>query len=136
MDIDALVAQLRIDEGFRLKPYVDSVGKQTVGIGRNLSDVGISESEAHELCLNDIKRAMDALDTKLPWWKSLDDKRQQALVNMCFNMGIQRLIGFHNFLGFLEAGDYVSASAEMLKSLWANQVGARAQRLAAVIRGQ
>lgn len=136
MDVDALIGQLRVDEGIRLKPYVDTVGKQTIGIGRNLTDVGISESEATELCLNDIKRSMAALDAQLPWWTSLDDKRQQALVNMCFNMGIQRLLGFHNFLGFLEAGNYAAAGDEMLKSLWANQVGQRAQRLAKVIRGQ
>src|SRR4051812_27390106 len=38
---DALVNQLIIDEGLKLSPYTDTVGKLTIGVGRNLTDVGI-----------------------------------------------------------------------------------------------
>lgn len=33
-------------EGLRLKPYHDTVRKLTIGIGRNLDDVGITHEEA------------------------------------------------------------------------------------------
>ena len=49
---------------------------------------------------------------------------------MCFNLGIGRLLNFRNFLSALQSGDHKAAAAEMLDSLWAKQVGARAQRLA------
>lgn len=41
-------------EGLKLKPYRDTVGKLTIGAGRNLNDLGISEREAMFLLDNDI----------------------------------------------------------------------------------
>lgn len=135
MDADALIAQLRIDEGVRLKPYTDSVGKTTIGIGRNLTDVGISGDESDALCFNDIKTVVADLDRDLPWWRQQTEDRQQILANMSFNMGIERLLGFHDMLAAVQAGDFGRAADEMLNSLWAKEVHARAQRLAARMRG-
>jgi lysozyme len=103
-------------------------------VGRNLDDVGISREEAMALLANDVKNARYQLEQHLPWASSLDDVRESALVNMCFNVGIGKLLNFRKFLSALEAGDYKSASAEMLDSLWAKQVGPRAQRLALQIQ--
>lgn len=44
-DMAMLLSELSRDEGRRLKPYLDTVGKTTIGVGRNLTDVGISEDE-------------------------------------------------------------------------------------------
>jgi lysozyme len=125
-----LEEQLERDEGLRLRPYRDSVGKLTIGVGRNLDDVGISHDEAMALLANDIKNAQGQIERELPWAEGLDPVRHAALVNMCFNLGIGRLGGFVNFLVALQAGDYKRASIEMLNSLWARQVGPRAERLA------
>jgi lysozyme len=140
MNRDALASQLVIDEGLCLKPYDDATGKElkpgdvikgkvTIGVGRNLSDVGISKSEAMMLLGADIDAACAELDKHLPWWRQMSDRRQQALANMCFNLGIDRLLGFKNTLAFMQAGDYESAANGMRNSLWAKQVGARADRL-------
>ena len=56
MDLDALKAQLTRHEGLRLKPYRDTLGHLTIGVGRNLSEVGISEAEAIALLDADIQR--------------------------------------------------------------------------------
>jgi lysozyme len=125
--------QLIRDEGLRLKPYKDSVGKTTIGIGRNLDDVGISQPEAMTLLENDIENASAMLRTRLPWTINLDDVRRAALINMTFNMGIGGLLGFRKFLAALEAGDYRAASAEMMDSTWYKQVGDRAHRLSVQI---
>ncbi len=135
MDREALKKQLILDEAIRCRPYSDSVGKLTIGIGRNLTDNGITKEEALFLCDGDIARACSDLDEKLPWWSGLDEARQGVLANMCFNMGISRLLGFRNFLTALQAKDYQTAAAEMLKSLWAHEVGDRAKRLEAVMLG-
>jgi len=126
----SLVEQLVRDEGLRLKPYRDSVGKLTIGVGRNLDDVGVTQAEALALLANDIQNARNHLEQYLPWAGGLDEVREAALVNMCFNMGIGGLMNFRKFLAALQAGDYKTAAAEMLDSLWAQQVGPRAQRLA------
>jgi lysozyme len=125
-----LIEQLIRDEGVVLHPYTDSVGKLTIGIGRNLTDVGITQAEATYLLVNDIQNATDHLEKALPWTGGLDDVRHSALLNMTFNMGIGRLCGFTKFLVAMQAEDWKTARNEMLDSLWAKQVGVRAQRLA------
>lgn len=124
-----IVDQLKRDEGMRLKPYTDTVGKVTIGIGRNLTDNGISEYEAELLLQHDITNASQQLRENLPWTDGLDDVRRAVLTNMAFNMGIHSLMGFKNTLALIQAGDYAGAAQAMLNSKWATQVGPRAHRL-------
>ena len=128
-----LKIELTRDEGLRLKPYRDTVGKLTIGIGRNLDDVGISQDEAMHLLDNDIARTTAALDKAIPWWRSLNDVRQRVVVNMAFNLGVAGLLGFKNTLAAMQAGRYADAAGGMLASKWATQVGERAKRLAAMM---
>jgi lysozyme len=134
MDSEKLIRELTRDEGLRLKPYRCSAGKLTIGIGRNLDDVGISHGEAEILLRNDIARAEADLDRDLPWWKTLDEVRRRVLVNMAFNLGIRGLLGFKNTLELVRTGRYLDAAQHMLDSKWAKQVGPRAVRLATMMR--
>lgn len=118
------------DEGLVLKPYVDTVGKITIGVGRNLTDRGIGRAEALMLCANDVAAAAGDLDRNVPWWRGLSEGRQRALLNMAFNLGWPRLSRFKVMLVALEVGDFVSAERESLDSAWAKQVGPRAARIA------
>src|SRR5439155_14876761 len=137
-DRAAIVAGLRRDEGERLKAYRDSVGKWTIGVGRNLDDVGtaplprsvddvkargVNEAESAAMLEHDLDRVDADLDRRLPWWRKLDAVRQRVLVNMCFNMGVGSLCGFKNTLTMIEQGRYAGAAAGMLASRWAAQVG-------------
>ena len=124
-----IIEQLKRDEGVRLKPYRDSVGKLTIGVGRNLDDVGIDANEADFLLSNDVVRAGLELSTHLPWTDKLDDARRGVLLNMTFNLGIAGLLTFRNTLSLIQNGHYAAAAAAMLDSKWAAQVGPRAQRL-------
>ena len=125
---------LEHDEGLRLKPYKDTAGKTTIGVGRNLDDVGISEAEAMVLLANDIARTQADLDRLLPWWRSLDEVRQTVLVDMGFNLGVAELATWRVTLGYVRTGQYGSAAEAMRNSQpWAAQVGARAQTLATLM---
>lgn len=135
MNRERLIQQLSMDEGLRLKPYIDTVGKITIGIGRNLTDGGITATEALSLCNNDLDTVEAELNSRFPWWTTLSEERREVLANMCFNMGIGKLFGFQNMLTALKAGDYETAAAEMLNSGWASQVGDRAKRLATTMKG-
>lgn len=130
MIVNDLLSQLKRDEGIRLKAYRDQVGKLTIGIGRNLDDVGISLEEAEHLLANDIAAAQAQLAEQLPWTLGLDEVRRAVLTNMTFNMGIHGLMGFKNTLALIQAGEYEKAADNMLQSKWAQQVGPRAHRLA------
>lgn len=129
-----LIEELKAHEGWRRQPYRDTVGKLSIGCGRNLDDVGISDAEIQYLLASDILRAKAGLDRIAPWWKTLSAGRQRVLINMCFNLGADKLAGFRNTLAAIKAGDYVKAAAEMLDSRWATQVGSRATYLANIMR--
>jgi lysozyme len=134
MDRDALIRELTRDEALRLKPYRCTAGKLTIGVGRNLDDVGISQGEAEIMLRNDIAKVSAELDRDLPWWKTLDEVRQRVLANMAFNLGTHGLLGFKNTLRLVETGKYLEAAQAMLASKWAKQVGPRAERLALMMR--
>jgi lysozyme len=134
MDAQVLAQELLRDEELRLKPYRDTVGKLTIGVGRNLEDRGITRDEALELLEHDITRVAAELDAALPWWRTLSEPRQRVLANMAFNLGTQGLLEFQHTLGLVRAGKYSEASDAMLQSKWAHQVGPRASRLAVMMR--
>jgi lysozyme len=128
-----IVAMLKRDEGVRLKPYTDTVGKLTIGVGRNLTDVGISEAECETLLANDIAKC-EADAERFHWYAGLDDARKAVVLNMIFNLGAGAFRSFTNTIKAIEAGDYQDAAERMTQSLWARQVGARAARLAQIMR--
>ena len=124
-----LIEELKRDEGVVLTLYKCSAGKNTIGVGRNVDDRGITEDESDYLLGNDIDLCVDELENNFTWYKNLSDARQRVLVNMCFNLGVTRLLGFKKFLAALEAEDWDRAAEEMLDSKWAVQVGPRSTRL-------
>lgn len=125
--------QLVLHEGLRLKPYRDTVGKLTIGVGRNLDDVGITRAEALLLLANDIEAVTGQLE-KYGWYKLLDPVRQKVIVDMAFNLGLAGLLKFQKMIAAIGCMDYEGAAEEMLDSRWARQVGRRAQRLAEMMR--
>lgn len=121
------------DEDLRLHPYVDTVGKITIGVGRNLNDRGITNAEALYLLENDIQYFQEKLK-EYPWFDSLNDPRKIVLISMCFNLGLKGLLSFKKMIAALKAKDYEKAYREMLDSKWAIQVGDREIRLAKMMR--
>jgi|SRR6267154_1816253 len=123
-----LIDQLKRDEGLRLKPYTDTAGKLTIGVGRNLTDVGIYDEEADFLLVRDIARIQGQLSA-FAWYQRLDEVRKGAIENMAFNLGLHGLLGFPHFLSAVAKQDWITAASELANSVWARQVGDRATRL-------
>lgn len=121
-------------EGLELKPYYDTVRKLSIGVGRNLENVGISETEALMLLKNDIKRVCLETERAFPWLSKLGPARQMVILSMAFNMGIEKLLEFKHMIAALQAGDYTKASDQMLASVWASQVKKRAVELAVMMK--
>ena len=117
-----------------LFPYQDTVGKWTIGVGRNLSDKGISPDEALMLLNRDIADALDDVRHCVACYDQLSRPRQLVLLSMAFNLGRDRLDNFVKFLGAVERGNWEQAASEMLDSKWAVQVGTRATTLAHMMR--
>ena len=123
---------IRKHEGLRLEPYKCTAEKTTIGYGRNLDDIGITEDEAEYLLMGDVKRAeedvLQVFDAALLY--SISCNRYSVLVNMMFNLGLTRFKGFKNMIQAVKDGDFDTAAHEMLDSKWAKQVKQRAYELA------
>ncbi len=133
-NIDRLKGDLTRDEGSRAKPYLDTVGKTTIGVGHNLDDRPLTASQIDMILMDDIDQAEKDLDAINPRWRLQTDERQLVLLNMAFNLGRGRLAGFLKMWAAITGSRYNDAADEMLDSKWARQVGARAERLATRMR--
>ena len=121
-------------ESYSEKPYKDTVGKLTIAYGRNLDDRGISPDEAELMLDNDILMCKTEM-SPYTWYYGKPPHVRDALVRMCYNLGLTRLLKFKKMLAALEVGDYNTAAIEALDSKWAGQVGCRAIDIACMIRG-
>ena len=131
-----LVEQLKRHEGIRTHAYQCTANMTTVGVGRNIDEdggIGLSIDEIEFLLENDIKRCKQEL-ISFPWFSQIDSVRQDALINLCFNLGMTRLLGFRNALTAMSVGDYDKAADEFMDSRWAKEVGSRAEEVCAMIR--
>ena len=131
---DHLVQQVKRHEGFRSKPYLCTAGKTTIGFGRNLDDVGITEGEASFLLRNDLSHAYRDLITNHPWADELTAPRKEAFINMVFNLGINRFNQFKKMLAAAEREQWDECAVQALDSRWAKQVGKRAVEIAEQLR--
>ena len=119
-------------EALRLHPYLDTTGHVTIGWGRNL-DNGISYDEAELMFQNDYKNTVAELE-KQDWYNMQPDNVKCALINMNFNLGIEKLLEFHGMIAVLKEKNYNLAATEALNSVWAKQVHDRALDIAAIIK--
>lgn len=128
----SLIPDLKVGEGCRLSAYQDTVGVWTVGWGHAYVHPGTvwTQAQADAQLLADVAHTEASLDAHLPWWRALDDVRQDVVCEMAFNMGVTTLCQFHNTLAAIQRGDWQAAHDGMLASQWARQVGHRAVRLA------
>lgn len=137
-DRKQLLSMLVSDEGIVLHAYKDSLGYLTIGCGRLVDKRlggGITHVEALYLLSNDVDRTVRDLLTRYPWTERLDPVRQIALVNLCFNLGIEKLSKFVNTMGALERGDWELAATGLKSSLWYRQVQpSRSDRIVHMIR--
>lgn len=145
-ELEVLKAIITDHEGLRLFPYLDCCGKAwrqcvcrtkgklTIGIGRNLDDVGITHMEADMLLDNSIANALTLCEREFPWFRKLNSARKMVIASMVFNMGIQGVKQFIKMIKCIESGDFESAAAQMLNSKWSAQVGKRAVILSNFMR--
>ena len=134
--MNRLIQMLKRHEGVRDKVYMCSAGYETIGVGRNISEsgLGLADDEIDYLLSNDIRRCKEELIGEYDWFKDLDSVRQEAMLDMSFNMGQTRLRGFVKALGYMDIGDYDKAGDEFYDSRWATQVGDRALEICQMIK--
>ena len=121
------------------KMYKDHLNYWTIGYGKLVDPEaggGLTEHEAQFLLKNTLSDMWDELQSSLPWIVEKHEEVQEALLNMCYNLGITRLLKFKKMLAAIEADNPDEAYAQALDSKWARQVGQRAQRIADIFKAE
>lgn len=77
-----------------------------------------------------------ALSAALSWYKDVTFVTRTVLINMAFNMGLKKLLGFRNTLRFISQKQYQHAADNMAQSLWYRQTKTRAKELTERMRTQ
>lgn len=148
-DLSKWCDRLIAHEGMKLMPYRCTAGKLTIGVGRNLEDNpptpeearalgdymhGITENAAKMLLRNDIARCFEALKRIVEGFEELDEERQYALLDMCFQMGVRGFRRFKRLLKAVEQRNFELAAFECLTSKYAQQTPKRAKRIAQLLK--
>lgn len=149
---ESLYDQLSRHEGVKSQMYLDSKGIPTIGIGFNLQDTsnkkilskygitdkmlrgGLSQNQIMNLFNESLSRAKSDALKFLPNLYQHPTSVQNAIIDMAFNLGYNKLNKFADFKKSLISKDYNQASKDMLNSLWAKQTGNRAVYLSNLVR--
>lgn len=115
-------------------PYVDSVGKSTIGYGHNLDAKGIPQSIALSLLMTDLADAIEDVRQCCACYDALSRPRQLVLVSLAFNLGRTKLAKFVRFLGAIHTSHWDEAADEILDSEAAKHAPVRYQQLATMMR--
>jgi len=135
--------RLKVKEGYRAKPYLDTKNNPTCFYGINLKTYRWTQAEALYLvnhrtkpreiaeflldnhvadCVNGLGEYFgDEYGRPLLSAESfevLPDNAKIALVDMCYNMGFYDLMGFENMLSAIDRLDWYSASIECVDSIY------------------
>lgn len=137
MSNDKLIEMLKVHEGVETHAYKCSASKITIGVGRNIDPeggIGLSEDEIDYLLQNDINRITTELDFEYGWFSDLNEARQDAMIDISFNLGQTRLRKFQKALTAMAQSNWNTAADEFMDSKWSKQVGNRAKELTEIIR--
>jgi len=129
-------------EGFKTRPYKDSKGLWTVGVGHLIGDGKslpkefdreFSREEIQALYEEDFKEHKKAAE-KIPGYNNLNEKGQTALIDLTFNMGPSWYKKWPMLVKQLEAGDIEGAARNLEGSDWYKQVKSRGPEVVALLR--
>lgn len=114
-------------EGYSQLVYECTAGYATIGYGRNLEQRGITKEESEYLLANDLQQCLKELRGIINKFDELPEKAQLVLVDMCYNLGLSKLLNFENMLDAIDARNWQEASEQLLDSRYAAQVKRRAR---------
>ena len=143
MNIEILKEQIKRHEGEVLEVYEDSLGYLTLGIGHLIreDDEEFGEPAGTPVSQEVVDRYYDAdfdkhvdetihvCDSNNIIFEELPENIQPVLVNMCFNLGANRLGKFRNMLKACSNEDWEEMPVQMEDSRWYGQVGRRSKEL-------
>jgi GH24 family phage-related lysozyme (muramidase) len=137
-----VMEMIKKHEGVRTKPYKDSLGLWTVGVGHLIGDGKslppewdreLTKEEVETLFLKDYEKHKQ-MAMKTPGWSKANETGQAAMIDLAFNMGGSWYKKFPATSKALEAGDFEKAADNLKDSKWYQQVKSRGVTIVDMIR--
>ncbi|HFZ8855364.1 TPA: glycoside hydrolase family protein [Salmonella enterica subsp. houtenae serovar 1,40:z4,z23:-] len=115
---------LKVEEGVRHNPYIDSLGYPTVGIGFKLGPQG-ANLKNYTFCLTDnvinvwLQENIEIVYRSMQQNEKINQAllysnvvRTDILISMAYQMGVNGLAGFNNMLAAITEQDWNNAANE------------------------
>ena len=128
--LQEVVNDIKLDEGFIGTEYKDHLGFPTIGYGTKLP---LTEEEAELLLRHRLHKMVKELQYKKAFIDTLPLDAKLILLNMAYQLGVPRLLGFKKMWLALENRDFKTAADEMRDSLWNRQTPNRSNKLASIM---
>ena len=134
--MQGLLESIKKHEGFVEHVYDDSLGIPTIGYGFAIKDLVLDEDIAEEILIRKLERLRRNANSRFKWLEDMPVVIQEAILNMCYQLGVTGVSKFRRAISALQEGDWDEAANEMLDSLWARQTPNRATELSDIVRNQ
>ena len=135
--------QIKRHEGEVLEIYEDSLGYLTLGVGHLIqksdpeygqpAGTPVSQEVVDMYYADDFDKHVDetihVCENNNIVFDALPESIQHVLVNMCFNLGANRLGKFRNMLYAVSVSNWEEMANQMEDSRWFGQVGRRSVEL-------
>ena len=129
----SLIEQIKKHEGFRSTVYQCTEGYDTIGYGFAIKDLALDKDIADLILERKLKDLEKKIASRFGWFYNSPKVIKDAVVNMCYQIGISGFSKFKKTIYYLETEQYEEASTECLDSLWAKQTPNRAKEASEAI---
>jgi lysozyme len=124
--MNELIESIKKHEGFVAKPYPDPIhGWDVPSFGHGLTY--LTEAESEMIVRNRVASIIEELGKRKPVFKTLTQDRQNALIEMAYQLGVTGTLNFKRMWLAIETGNFQQARLEALDSRWAKQTPKRAK---------
>ena len=151
MKLQIVAKELEIDEGYKSRMYRCSAGRWTIGYGHNLdangltkkqrerlnyqdrdfSGLTVNREQAQYLLEDDIWVSFHELEKIFPDFLKYSDEIQQVLINLHFQLGYSRFMGFRDMVRAIKRQDWKETAVELRDSdMWRKDKSERSERRA------
>ena len=114
--------------------YQDTENLWTIGYGICIERTGLREHEAEYLLKSRIEESFRELNITFRWFRRLNTARQDALVDLIYNIGFPSFLGFKKAIEAFEVNDFNEAASQILDSRYGRELPGRALEISQMIK--
>ena len=117
----ALIDDIKEHEGFSSVVYKCTAGYDTIGYGKRIKYLQVTEEQATEWLEEDLENLKYTLSGKYDWFLPAPQEVRDVVMNMNYQLGVSAFSKFKKTIKYIANKDYQMAALEMLDSKYARE---------------